>query len=551
MSMVLNTSDPADWASTSISAMVLIGWAVCQKGDNENEWFPITFGSRTIRGSEVNYPINALEQLAVVEGYKKNYHMLNGRKVYIFCDNKPSVDKAAKSEKRILNAIQDMINETSAEIIHIEGDKNELPDFLSRYNAPRVNEIICYNAQTDSVYLEKIVTMQQEDDEIKGIIKSIKNGTMIKSDNFGNLNLELVRGKDGDILFMKDVGEKEKEILKPIIPMKSRYQYVVNTHLDPLVGHLQRFQLEEKVKKFAYVKHLKKVILEVIQLCMRCQQTRDVPLSKQMSNVESMPIPHSIGERWHFDILGPFTMETNDEFDASYNEEKDKTKQYVIGAIEEVSKYLVTRVIPSKRTKDVVDFLLCDIIYKFGVPTILTSDNAKEFFSKVMNEIMAMLNIKRIHTSRFSPRANGVIEVRWRHLKKIIKRNYALDDMQNLKRIVSAATFALNQWICSSTNYAPNAVLFNFMPSSPTMFPLYHQDITQKAIDQKLIDDERQRISLLKLIRTTILNKQIIRNKQANKSLACRQFDCKLTRCFSTTNLNAGDGYSLDALRVL
>ena len=53
-----------------------------------------------------------------------------------------------------------------------------------------------------------------------------------------------------------------------------------------------------------------------------------------------MPIPHSIGERWHFDTLGPFTMVTNDEYDAAYNEEKDKTKQYVIGAIEEISKYL-------------------------------------------------------------------------------------------------------------------------------------------------------------------------------------------------------------------
>lgn len=213
-------------------------------------------------------------------------------------------------------------------------------------------------------------------------------------------------------------------------------------------------------------------------------------------------------------------MLTNDEHDASYNEEKDKTKQYVIGAIDEVSKYLVTRVIPSKRTKDVVDYLLCDIIHEFGVPTILTSDNAQEFFSKVMNEIIAMFNIQCIHTSRFRPRANGVIEVRWRHLKNIIERNYALDDIQNLNRIVTAAIFALNQWVCSSTNCAPNAVMFNFMPSSPTMFPLYHQDITQKAMDQKLIDNERQRITLFKVIRTRILNKQIQRNNQANKHRA-------------------------------
>ena len=118
----------------------------------------------------------------------------------------------------------------------------------------------------------------------------------------------------------------------------------------------------------------------MIHLCTRFQQTRDVPLSIQISHVEDMPMPNTVGERWHFDILGPFTMKTNDEQDSEYTKKKEKIKQYVIEAIEEVSKYLVTRVIPTKRTKDLIGFLLCDTIYKFGVPTILTSDNAREFF---------------------------------------------------------------------------------------------------------------------------------------------------------------------------
>lgn len=48
----------------------MIGWAICQKGNEEDEWYPISFGSRTIRKVELNYPINTLEQLAVVEGYE-------------------------------------------------------------------------------------------------------------------------------------------------------------------------------------------------------------------------------------------------------------------------------------------------------------------------------------------------------------------------------------------------------------------------------------------------------------------------------------------------
>ena len=51
-------------------------------------------------------------------------------------------------------------------------------------------------------------------------------------------------------------------------------------------------------------------------------------------------------------------MKTKDTTNSEYDEERDKTKEYVIGAIEKVSKYLVTRVIPTKRTKDVVDFVM-------------------------------------------------------------------------------------------------------------------------------------------------------------------------------------------------
>ena len=32
----------------------MIGWAICQKGNEEDEWFPISFGSRTIRDAENN-----------------------------------------------------------------------------------------------------------------------------------------------------------------------------------------------------------------------------------------------------------------------------------------------------------------------------------------------------------------------------------------------------------------------------------------------------------------------------------------------------------------
>ena len=69
----------------------MIGWAVVQQGLEQGEWNPITFGSRVLDTHEQNYPIHNLEQLAIIQGYKDNYHLLYAKPTYIFCDNKPSV----------------------------------------------------------------------------------------------------------------------------------------------------------------------------------------------------------------------------------------------------------------------------------------------------------------------------------------------------------------------------------------------------------------------------------------------------------------------------
>lgn len=57
------------------------------------------FGGHSIPSHEENCPINQLERAAIVEGYKHNYHLLFGRETYIYCDNKPSIEGAAKTEK--------------------------------------------------------------------------------------------------------------------------------------------------------------------------------------------------------------------------------------------------------------------------------------------------------------------------------------------------------------------------------------------------------------------------------------------------------------------
>ena len=54
---------------------------------------------------ERNDTTNNLEQLAIIEVYRANYHILHGRETFTSCDNRPSVERATKLEKTILGCL--------------------------------------------------------------------------------------------------------------------------------------------------------------------------------------------------------------------------------------------------------------------------------------------------------------------------------------------------------------------------------------------------------------------------------------------------------------
>ncbi|RZD33053.1 MAG: hypothetical protein CXT75_12100 [Methanobacteriota archaeon] len=111
----------------------MVGWAMVQKGEKSEELWPITFRSKVLDEAEINYPIGQLEQLAIVLGYRDNYYLLHGFHTIIYCDNKPSVDRATKTENNFITILGDLVNCTRAKVEFRPGKEMGCSDFLSRY----------------------------------------------------------------------------------------------------------------------------------------------------------------------------------------------------------------------------------------------------------------------------------------------------------------------------------------------------------------------------------------------------------------------------------
>merc|ERR1711989_205990 len=100
--------------------------------------------------------------------------------------------------------------------------------------------------------------------------------------------------------------------------------------------------------------------------------------------------------RWHIDLTGPF--------------KEIGAKCFIIGAVDALTKYLISGIIPHKDAKSVMAFIKGEIINKFGVPNVLTTDRGNEFHNNLSKEMADIYGITRIRTAPDHPNANGKLK---------------------------------------------------------------------------------------------------------------------------------------------
>ena len=72
---------------------------------------------------------------------------------------------------------------------------------------------------------------------------------------------------------------------------------------------------------------------------------------------------------------------------------------YVIGASDALIKYMLGGIIPDKSAKSVSNYILTEIINKFGVPKVITTDRGNEFHNELSRHMANLYGITRIRTS--------------------------------------------------------------------------------------------------------------------------------------------------------
>ncbi|XP_051140123.1 uncharacterized protein LOC127257695 [Andrographis paniculata] len=87
-----------------------------------------------------------------------------------------------------------------------------------------------------------------------------------------------------------------------------------------------------------------------------------------------------------------------------------KQHSFILVATDYFTKWVEAVPLKNVTQKEVIDFVLNHIIYRFGIPHTLTTDQGLMFTGETFIEFLAEFNIKLHHSSPYYPQANRLAE---------------------------------------------------------------------------------------------------------------------------------------------
>ncbi|XP_057445035.1 uncharacterized protein LOC130737300 [Lotus japonicus] len=140
--------------------------------------------------------------------------------------------------------------------------------------------------------------------------------------------------------------------------------------------------------------------------CDRCQRTGNISRRNEMPLKNILEI--ELFDVWGIDFMGPFPPSFG--------------YQYILVAIDYVSKWVEAAALLTNDSKVVVAFLKRNIFTRFGVPRAIISDGGTHFCNRAFEALLEKYGVKHKVSTPYHPQTSGQVEISNRELKRILEK---------------------------------------------------------------------------------------------------------------------------------
>ncbi|GKE90063.1 reverse transcriptase domain-containing protein [Tanacetum coccineum] len=163
-----------------------------------------------------------------------------------------------------------------------------------------------------------------------------------------------------------------------------------------MMEKIGNYTMEDRVLyRKSYLVPLMRDAKALIKACDNCQAYASVPrLPKEdmISVTSAWPFM-----KWGMDIVGPFS-------------EGPGRVKYLIVATDYFTKWMEAKPLATITGKQVVNFTWDNIVYMFGIPATIITDNGTQFVNDPFKKWVEKLKIQLISTSIYHPQGNEAVE---------------------------------------------------------------------------------------------------------------------------------------------
>lgn len=391
----------------------------------------VSYASRTLSNAEKNYTVTERECLGVLFGVETFRPYVEGQEFTVITDHSSLIwlSNIAQPTGRLARWIL-RLGQFNMVIQHRKGRFMAVPDALSR---------IPYNLEVENVSAVQIPETLDLTSSTDPWYLTLKNRINTNPDAYPMFLLK-------DNLLFKQVKLSKTGAYQPrlVIPADFRDQIMQQCHSAPASAHLGFYKTLQRIKSNFYWPQMATVIKHFVSVCQLCQQHKPnnrLPLG-HMSDTVRMLTP---GKSYAVDIVGPLPRTR-------------RQNKYIVVFLDLCTKWLVARPLRAATSQAISKVLLEDIIFQFGVPEFLLSDNGSQFVSNAFKDLCKSYHITQGHTPLYFPSANPV--ERYNRSIKTSLSIFVNEDHRSWDEYLQYIVFALRTAVSETTGFTPAKLTF-------------------------------------------------------------------------------------------